>query len=67
MGHGPGCGAVAAHVAAFTRLRIRTRLYTAAAKVNSYSTRCTPRSFTLRNNPTVFNHPKTSSTRLRFC
>jgi len=59
-------GTVSAHVAASTRLRIRTRLYTAAAKVHSQPTRCTPRSLTLHNTPTVFNHPKISSTRLRF-
>ena len=67
MGHGARGGTVSAHVAASTRLRIRIRLYTAAAKVNSQPTRCTPRSVTVHNNPTVFNHPKISSTRVRFC
>ena len=55
MSHGARGGTVSAHVAASTRLRIRTRLYTAAAKVNSQPTRYTPRSLTVRNNPTVFN------------
>ena len=47
--HGARGGTASAHVAASTRLRIRTRLYTAAAKVKSQPTRCTPRSLTLRN------------------
>lgn len=46
---------------------MHTRLYTVAAKVNSQLTRRTPRSLTLRNNPTVCSQPMTSSTRLRFC
>jgi len=67
VGHGEHGGTVSAHVAASTRLRIRTRLYAPAAKVNSQPTRYTPRSVTVRNNPTVFNHPMVSSTRLRVC
>lgn len=51
---------MSAHVAASTRLRIRTRLYTVAAKVNSHPTRCTPWSLTLRSKPTVFNQRKIS-------
>ncbi len=55
-----------AHVVTSSRLRIRTRLYTAAAKVKSQPTRRTPRNLTLRSKPTVFSQPKTSSTRFRF-
>lgn len=55
------------HGATATRLRIRTRLYAATAKVKSQPTRCPPRSLTVRSQPTVFSQPKTSSTRLRVC
>lgn len=51
--------------ASASRLRIRTRLYTAVAKVNIHPTRSTPRCLVLRISPTVFNQPKISSTRLR--
>ena len=47
-------------------VRIRTKLYTAAANVNIQPTRATPRCRTLRSSPTVLSQPKTSSTPLRF-
>src|SRR6185295_12721866 len=61
---GPARGS---HAAWTARFRMRTRLYAAAAKVNIHPTRSFPRNFTLRNPPTVFIHPKISSTRFRFC
>ena len=60
----PACGS---HASWTARFRMRTRLYAAAAKVNIHPTRSFPRNFTLRNPPTVFIHPKISSTRFRFC
>ena len=48
------------------RLRMRTRLYAAQAKVKIQSTRHTPRCRTLRINAIVFNQPKHSSIRFRF-
>src|SRR5665213_1671693 len=48
------------------RLRIRTRLYAAAAKVNIHPTLSGPRNLVLRCKATVFIQPNTSSTRFRF-
>src|SRR5215831_16411842 len=42
-----------AHAACSARLRMRTKLYTAAAKVNSQSTRRLPRCRSFRNRPMV--------------
>jgi ribosomal protein S27E len=47
-------------------LPIRTTLYAATAKVKIHSMIARPRCRSLRNNATVFSHPKTSSMRLRF-
>jgi hypothetical protein len=47
-------------------VRIRTKLYTAAAKVNIQPTWATPRCRVFRSSPTVFIQPKISSTHLRF-
>ena len=47
-------------------VRIRTKLYTAAAKVNIHPTRATPRCRVLRSSPTVLIQPKISSMHLRF-
>lgn len=41
-------------------MRSRTRLYTAAAKVDIHPTRATPRYRVLRGSPTVFIQPKIS-------
>ena len=46
--------------------RIRTRLYAAAANVNTQLTFSSPRCRTFRINAMVFNHPKHSSIRFRF-
>src|SRR5438094_2816790 len=45
---------------------MRTKLYVAAAKVNTQPTRSNPRCRSWRSIPTVFIHPKTSSIRFRF-
>jgi hypothetical protein len=50
---------------AYSRFRIRTRLYAAAANVNTQPTLCSPRCLTFRSIPTVFSQPKTSSIRFR--
>ena len=55
----------APQAASVNRFRIRTRLYTVAAKVNIQPTRSTPLYRVLRISPTVFSQPKISSTRLR--
>ena len=71
MGYDVRREAVSTYAARSTRLRIRTRLYTAAMtaamKVLSQLTRWTPWRLTFRSSPAVFNQPKSSSTRLRFC
>jgi hypothetical protein len=48
-------------------VRRRTRLYAAALKVTTQSTRAPPRCRSFRNPPTVFIHPKTCSISFRFC
>ena len=53
------------HAGASRRLRIRTRLYTAAVKTNIHPTRAVPLWRVLRIPPTVFIQPKHSSIRLR--
>ena len=50
---------------AASRLRIRTMLYRAAPNVNMQPVRSGPMNRDLRCNATVFNQPKTSSTRFR--
>src|SRR5438876_2118026 len=45
---------------------MRTKLYVAAAKVNTQPTRSNPRCRSWRSIPSVFIHPKTSSIRFRF-
>ena len=49
-----------------SRFRIRTRLYAAAANVNTQPTFSIPRCRTLRISAIVFSHPKHSSIRFRF-
>jgi hypothetical protein len=46
--------------------RIRTKLYAAAAKVNTQPTFSIPRCRTFRIRAIVFSHPKHSSIRFRF-
>ena len=50
---------------AAVRLRMRTRLYAAAVRVNTQATRSVPRCRVFLKLPTVFIQPKTSSTRWR--
>ena len=52
------------HVA--PRLRSRTRLYAAVAKVTIQSTSASPQCRSFRKPPRVFIHPRTSSTNFRF-
>ncbi|GIU78826.1 MAG: hypothetical protein KatS3mg005_2064 [Bryobacteraceae bacterium] len=60
-----GCFRAPQAVAAAIRFLILTRLYAAAASVNSHPTFSRPLSFTFLSPATTFAHPKNSSTSFR--